>query len=192
MSPELRVLTAPPSAYQELAPGHRAGLAGALKRPLLVAIVTGTAISMYAARRATLGLAVSGVLTWSFAAVVQTLAAAALVASSKRRTVSVPAGVDLLFMGHAPWSLWLLAAAAWAVWLPRPTDMDFIVAATAVVPLSWTVVILFAFCRRVLHDGPRQAAIRTLFHQSLVWTFAGAYIAIVVQLWPRLLGLTAP
>jgi len=184
-------MTAPPSAYQRLAPGHRTGLAGALKRPLVVAIVVGTAISIYATRRATLGLAVSGVLTWSFAAAVQVLSAVALVASSKRRRVSVPAGLDLLFMGHAPWSLWLLAVAAWAVWLPRPVNMDFIVAATAAVPFSWTVVIVFAFCRCVLQDDPRQAAIRTLFHQSLIWTFAGAYIAIAVQLWPRLLGLTA-
>jgi hypothetical protein len=192
MSPELLVMTAPPSAYQRLAPGHRTGLAAALKRPLLVAIVAGTAISVYAARRVTLDLALSGVLTWSFAPLVQLLAAAALVASSRRRSVSVPAGVDLLFMGHAPWSLWLLAAAASAVWLPRPARMDLIVAATAAVPLAWTVAIVFAFCRSVLQDDPRKAAIRTLFHQSLIWTFAGAYIAIAVQLWPRLVGLTAP
>ncbi|MGH9312466.1 MAG: hypothetical protein ACRD1S_04630, partial [Vicinamibacterales bacterium] len=138
MSPELLVMAAPPRAYRRLAPGHRASLIGALKRPALVAIILGTAISIYATRRVTLGLALSTILCWSFAAAVQAIAAAALVASSKRRGVSIPAGLDLLFMGHGPWSLWLLAVAAWAVWFPRPPMMDVLVVATAVVPAVWT------------------------------------------------------
>ena len=43
-------MTAPPRAYQELAPGHRTSLAGAFKRPLLVAIILGTAVSIYTVR----------------------------------------------------------------------------------------------------------------------------------------------
>jgi hypothetical protein len=149
------------------------------------------AICIYAMRRITLGLALSAIVTWSFAVVVQVVAASALVASSRRRTVSVPAAVDLFFMGHGPWSLWLLTAAACAAWLPRPDHMDFIVVVTAVVPIAWTAVIVFAFCREVLNEPPRPAAIRTLFHQSLIWTFTGVYIAMVVALWPRILGTLA-
>jgi hypothetical protein len=191
LSLDLLVMSAPSRAYRRLASGHRASLAGALKRPLLVAIILGTCVCIYAIHRVTLGLALSAVLTWSFAVVVQIFAAAAIVASSTRRTVSVPAAVDLFFMGHAPWSLWLLAVAAWAAWLPHPTRMDYIVLITAAVPIAWTAVIVLAFCREVLNDAPRPAVIRTVFHQFLVWTFTGVYIAIVVQLWPRILGTLA-
>jgi hypothetical protein len=182
-------MTAPSEAYGRLAPGHRKSLPGALKRPLLVAIVLGMAVSIYATRRVTLGLALSAILTWSFAVAVQALAAAALVMSSARRRSSLPSALDLFFMGHGPWSLWLIAAAAWSALLPRPDKMDMIVAASAVVPIAWTAVIVFAFCRTVLHDEPRVAVIRTLFHQSLIWTFTAVYIAVVVQLWPRSVGL---
>jgi hypothetical protein len=184
-------MSAPPSAYRRLAFGHHASLAGALKRPLLVAIILGTSVCIYAIHRVTLGLMLSAVLTWSFAVIVQLLAAAAFVASSKRRRVSLPAAMDLFFMGHAPWSLWLLAVAAWAAWLPHPLKMDYIVLATAAVPFAWTAVIVFAFCREVLNDPPRLAVIRTLFHQSLIWTFTGVYIAVVVALWPRIIGTLA-
>jgi hypothetical protein len=188
MSPELLVMTAPSSAYRRLATGHRATLAGALKRPLLVAIILGACVCIYTMHRVTLGLMLSAVLTWSFAVIVQLLAAAALVASSRRRRVSLPAAIDLLFMGHAPWSLWLLAVAAWAAWLPHPLKMDYIVLATGAVPFAWTAVIVFAFCRGVLNDSLRVAIMRTLFHQSLIWTFTGVYIAVVVALWPRIVG----
>jgi hypothetical protein len=191
MSPELLVMSAPPSAYRRLASGHRATLAGALKRPLLVAVILGTCVCIYAVQRVTLGLMLSAVLTWSFAVIVQLLAAAALVVSSKRRRVSLPAAMDLFFMGHAPWSLWLLAVAAWAAWLPHPVKMDYIVLATAAVPFAWTAVIVFAFCQEVLNDAPRVAVIRTIFHQSLIWTFTGVYIAVVVALWPRIIGTLA-
>ena len=185
-------MTSPLGADPRLAPGHRASPAGALKRPLLVAIILGTTVCIYALHRVTLGLAVSAVLTWSFAVAVQVLAAAVLIASSRRRTLGLSPAIDLLFMGHGPWSLWLLTAAAWAAWLPRPAKMDFIVVATAVVPTAWTALIVFFFCRAVLNDEPRHALVRTLFHQSLSWSFAGVYIAVVVQLWPRLIGALAP
>jgi hypothetical protein len=181
-------MTAPSEAYSRVAPGHRTSLAGALKRPLLVAVVLGTAVSIYATRRVTLGLALSAILTWSFAVAVQALAAAALVASSKRRRSSLPSALDLFFLGHGPWSLWLIAAAAWSALLPRPDKMDTIVVASAAVPIAWTAVIVFAFCRTVLDDEPRTAVIRTLFHQSLIWTFTFIYAAVVMQFWPRIIG----
>jgi hypothetical protein len=191
VSPELFVMTAPQDAYRRLSPGYRTSPLAALKRPALVAIILGVVVSIYATGRVTVSQVLITVLCWSFAAALQTLAGLALVASAKRRSVGIPAGIDLLFVGHGPWSLWLLAVAAWAVWLPRPDRMDVVVAATAAVPLVWTAVILFAFCRTVLGDEPRQAAIRTLLHQLLIWTVAGVYIAVVVQLWPRLAGIAA-
>lgn len=184
-------MTAPSRAYSRLAPGHRSSLAGALKRPLVAAIVLGAAVCIYATGRMTLELALSAILTWSFAVAVQTVAAVALVASSNRRASSLPAAFDLFFMGHGPWSLWLIAAAASSAWLPRPARMDLIVATTAAVPIAWTAVIVFAFCRMVLNDAPRPAVVRTLLHQSLIWTFTAAYIAVVVQLWPRIVGMLA-
>ena len=86
----------------------------ALRRPLLVAIVLGVSTAISATGRVTPSLVLSTTLCWSFVVVLQAVIAIALIAAPARRTVGLPRALDLFFAGHAPWSLWMLAAAAWA------------------------------------------------------------------------------
>ncbi len=160
----------------------------ALRRPAFVALVLGTTVAMTSTGRVTAALVASVALCWSFATAAQLAAAAILVGSSARRHVPMARGIDLLFIGHAPWSLWLLLLAAWSVWSPYPKPGLTTVVALGSIPAIWTAVIIYGFCRSVLNLAPRAALTRMLLHQSTTWGLAALYIAVAVQMWPRLLG----
>jgi len=98
--------------------------------------------------------------------------------------VGTAAAVDLAFMGHVPWSLWVLGVGAWAA-----ADVGFslaVMALTMAVPLAWNGVILAAFCREVLAAAPRAAWLWTLAHQSVIWAFGVSFIAWISGGWFRL------
>jgi hypothetical protein len=181
-------MTAPVRAYRRLAPGHDVSLAAAMRRPVVTAIVIGTATSILATERVTLALVLTTTLCWSFVVMVQLLAGLILIARSRSPIVGRASALDLLFMGHGPWSLWLLTVAAWAPWFPRPESMNLIVLGSAIVPWLWTVTILFSFCTTVMRASRREAIAGTLLHQFIVWTVAVLYVDFAVALWPRILG----
>jgi hypothetical protein len=117
----------------------------------------------------------------------QSLLALALVASAPPPTLSRTAALDLFFASHAPWSLWILADAAWAAASPVSfhTPLVFV---TAVVPIGWTIVIIYAFCAHALRLAPRDALVRTALHQVVTWGLALLFFGWAVQFWPRALG----
>jgi hypothetical protein len=189
MSPELQVMAAPARAYRRLTPGHDAGVAGAFGRLASAALVLGTALAIYATGRVTAGLVVSLALCWSFVLAVQLAGAVVLLAWGRPPSLGRASAIDLLFMGQGPWSLWLLAIAAWSAWLPNRPSTELAVLCTAIVPLVWTLIILFSFCGVVLQAPPWRAAALTLLHQLTVWSLTFLYIAAAIALWPRLLRI---
>ena len=71
MSAELRLIIAPGDTYARLARGRSAiGPIGALRRPLLIALVLGASVALAATRHVTPGLLLSTTLCWSFVVVV--------------------------------------------------------------------------------------------------------------------------
>lgn len=187
MSPEIAVMLQPSAAYRRMAqeyPALRA--ARALRRPAIVALVAGGAISIGATGRATAPLVLSTTLCWSFALAWQLLAAAA-VAGAPRTRLTFPQRLDLFFVGHAPWSLWLLGAAAWSRLFPDNTDFYFLLH-TVAVPAAWTFLIVYGFGRGVLELTRRRALFRAALHQAIVWLFAFTYVAWAVALWPRIIA----
>jgi hypothetical protein len=187
MSPEIALILSPRGTYASLArEGRRASLLTAVRRPLLVAAVLGASIAIGATGHVTPGLLLSTTLCWSFVVVVQAVIALALIAGPARRTVGVARAVDLFFAGHAPWSLWLLAAAAWA---PSPVGRPLTpVLVAAIVPLVLTPRIVSAFFREVLELDPRHAAARTAAHQVMTWGTFAVLAGTAVQIVPRLLA----
>jgi hypothetical protein len=107
----------------------------------------------------------------------------------RRRPIGLRAALDLFFVGHAPWSLWLLVMAGLlALALPYgifvfPDLIPFLL--TGVVPLVWTAVILFAFCRTVLGLGRSGAWIAVLLYEGVVWSIAVVYVGVTTQTWAR-------
>jgi hypothetical protein len=152
-----------------------------LRRPLLVLLIIAISVSIAGTGRVTVSLIATAMLTWSFAIAIQLAAAVAIIATAAARRVDVPTAIDLLFAGHLPWSVWLLlAAVATVVEAPRT-----VIAATVVIPLAWTAVVLAAFCGVVLASSNRDAAIRVLAHQALIGIVTANYIVWNAGGWGR-------
>src|SRR5437763_4035347 len=117
MSPELGLLVAPRRTYAALASSAPLSAVAALRRPLLAALVIGASVAISATGRVTPALVLSTTVMWSYIVLLQLAIALPLLAAGARRTVGLARAVDLFFAGHAPWSLFALAAAAW---VPSP------------------------------------------------------------------------
>lgn len=124
-------------------------------------------------------------LAWSFVFAIQVIGAAILI--RRPTTVSRPRAYDLLFAGHVPWSLWLLAMSGFVL-LTDNADLEF-AAAVGLIPAMWTARIMFVFCRVVLQITREQARRRLLVHQMFIWSFTVVYIFVAAALWPRFLGV---
>lgn len=189
MSPDLRVMLSPSSAYRALAP-QAAGttLRAALARPVLVAVVIGCALAISATGRITIGLALSSILCWSFAPALQILTGARML-TPRTGDLGTAARMDLWFMGHAPWSLWMLASAAIFTWSPGATRIEVFVVASALIPAVWTGIITCAFCRVVQQAPVRSAVRRAIAHQAVTLAVVVAYLFLVARPWVRLLEM---
>jgi len=188
VSPELQLIVSPRDTYARLARTRsRGGLLAALRRPALVAVVIGAAIALGATGHVTPRLLLSTTLCWAFVVVLQIAIAVALVAGPSRRTVGLSRALDLFFASHAPWSLWLFAAAAYRPSvLGRPLTPLLI---SAVVPLALTVRMIAAYFREVLELDPRHARVRTILHQAATWGFPLVLYGTAVAFWPRFLEM---
>jgi hypothetical protein len=189
ISPDIHVMLSPARAYAAYAPAHiRDGVWIAIRRPLLVMLIQGVAIAMTATRTVAAPVVLSVAVCWSAALLVQFVAAGSLITSRPNRTVSTTRAIDLLFLGHAPWSLWILAAAGVLTWGPTSSGLPWIVILTMVVPAAITTRIVYAFARHVLGMDHRTAWRRAALHQAIVWTLFILFISTAVALWPRILG----
>lgn len=178
-------MISPGDTYAMLARASARGtLLTAVRRPLIVALVLGVSVAKAATGHVTPALVASTTLCWSFVVVLQGTIAVGLMAGAARRTVGMARAIDLYFAGHAPWSLWILAAAAWS---PSPLGrpmMPLLIA--GVVPLVLTARITNAFFREVLALDPRHALVRTAVHQAVTWGCLVVLFGTAVALMPRI------
>jgi hypothetical protein len=184
VSAELRLIVNPRRTYARLARRRAAaGPPGALRRPMLVAIVLGASLAIAATGHVTPRLLLGTTALWAFVVLLQIAIALPLIAAPARRTVGLARALDLFFASHAPWSLWMLAAAAWA---PSPVGrplLPLVVAALA--PIALTPRMISAFFREVLEMDPRHARARTIAHQATTWAVFLILVASVIGFWPR-------
>ena len=168
-------------AMLAFAPGVTFATLLADPRPLLwrragmAVLVVATAIPIMAVQRVTIGLAVVTALSWSFVLVIQAVVGAGLIASARSRRIAMTRALDLWFAGHLPYSLWILAVTASLANLPAGSP-DLLIA-SAVVPATWTAVIVAAFCRVVLGTTHAGARWRAAFHFVVVWAITLEYVA---------------
>ena len=186
MSPDLRLMLFPVRTYRRLLlDPPRVSVPAAFMRPVLSLMVVGTSTAIWATVHVSVRLVISLMLCWSVVIVIQLAAALALIVPA-RRQVTLPGAIDLFFTAHGPWSTWLLGSAVWVILsspFGRPAQFHM---STAAVPAIWTALIIFAFCRVVLACGRREAILRTLLHQAIIWSVMFVLFALAVQLWPRL------
>lgn len=154
-------------------------------RMMLVALVVGTSVTVSATERVTLSLVAGGVLGWSFVPLLQLFTGVLLV----RRLD--PELLDRYFATHWPWSIWIVAAHTMLLLVPGSRGYGIYVSLTIVVPMLWTIWLLFAFCRENLRLDVRQCRRRIALHQGLTYVILLVYVSFAVALWPRIVGLFA-
>lgn len=183
-------MLSPRRAYAEVAgePG-RGGILVALRRPAFVALVQGVAITMAATGTVAAPVLASVTICWSTALVLQLAAAIVLIRSAQLPRPGTARAIDLLFLGHAPWSLWLLIFSAAMTLAPSAAVLRWTAMFAMVVPAALTARIVVAFNEIVLHADRRRAVRRAAVHQALMLGALGLYVAAAIQLWPRLIGL---
>jgi len=185
MSPELRLVVHPRETYAVLARATvRITPLTALRRPALVAVIVGVTLALSSTRHVTPALVLTTTTMWSVVVIVQMAIALALIAGPARSTVGPARAFDLFFASHAPWSLWLLADAAWA---QTAFGHPSILLTLAAVPIVLTPRMIEAFFREVLELPPRRARNRTLLHQAVTWGMLLALGGTAVAIWPRVL-----
>jgi len=192
LSDELQIALRPRETYAGLAEAD-ARLDGSVRYILFyilfVAALIAACASVSATGRVTMallaGLSASGL----FVPLFHVLLAAALVLSVPARRVGGMRATSLLLMGHAPWSLWIIAAALMTTFGGYALYHEALL--LALLPVALTARLLHAFSLEVLGSTPRGALLRTLAHQAMTWGIAAIYFDRAVGLLPRLRGLFA-
>ena len=156
---------------------------------LFAAVLIAACASVSATGRVTLALLASLSVSWLFVPLLQVLLAAGMVLSAPARRVSGLRATSLVLMGHAPWSLWLVAAALMTTFGGYALYHEALL--LALEPMALTARLLHAFCLEVLGSSRRGALARVIAHQAATWGLAAIYLDRAVGLLPRLQGLFA-
>ena len=167
--------------------GKPVGALAALRRPALAALVLGVAIAAAGTGHVPPRLVMSTTLGWAPVILLQVAVALAVIGPPARGGVGVPRALDLFFAAQGPWSIWLLAVAAWAVVATPPGQPVRFVQETAVIPLAWTARLVYAFHVQVLGFSRGAAWRRTFVHQSM--TIGAAVVVAGNSIFPRVVGL---
>lgn len=192
-SDALRVLVRPHETYAAAVHARRSdSLWTAVRRPLFVALIQGVAISMVATHSVAAPLVVSVAASWAILVAAQVAGALLLIRSAAAPRVGASGALDLFFLGHAPWSLWLLVSAGVMTVASTLTILRWLAIVSMIVPAALTSRIVAAFDEAVLGSSRRSAVRRTMLHQGLMWAALVLYIAASIQLWPRAIGVFRP
>jgi len=151
-------------------PGSRPWLL--LRRPLLLALVLGSTVSLITEEKLSLPLVLSASFTWSFVPLLQ-IASLAAVRPRGRGVASLAHTVDWFFLGQGPWLCWLVAFAAF--WSSVSSLGHFVAplwpwTATAAAAAVWSAYIDFWFFRGVLRCDANSALRHLLLQRALAWS----------------------
>jgi hypothetical protein len=190
VSPELEIVRAPGAAFSRLtAERHHVSLADACYRPAVAALTIGTAASISSTSHVSIALVSTVTACWAFLVGIQVAAAWLVMPGGAGRARTPARAIDLLFSGHAPWSLWLLACAALSVLLPVSARDSRLLLVSMAVPMAWNAVIVFAFFRNALGLSRCAALRRTAAHQAMTVGTGLALFGSLVGIWPRIVGV---
>lgn len=159
-------------------------------RMALVAAVIGTSVTVSATERVTLSLVLAGFLGWSFVPLLQLGTGLLLVRGAEaRRRLDL---LDRYFALGWAWNLWVVVIHGVLLMWPAGRRLGVTaVGIAAVVPIVWTLELLFDYCRRDLGLDHHGALVRLVQHQVVTYSLVVAYVVFAVSLWPRIVGLFA-
>jgi hypothetical protein len=152
------------------------------RRPLFVALIFGTFISITVSGRLSAPLILEGVVFWSFIPILQGLLVACIVLAFPRGRISIPMAVDLFFMGYGPCLLWMLSIAGTCLFLPLKQIYLWPMQTGWIMPISllgvwlWSNAISFAFFRGALSLTAIKASVALMLYTIVFWGIILSYL----------------
>ena len=199
-SDEVEVMLRPTRTYRRLAEDVDATdvttsrLWRAIRRPLFAAFMIGAFTSLTTSGQLNAFLILDGMLFWSFVPLLQLLIIAGLVLVFARRQLPTSKAIDLFFIGHGPWFLWLLAIAGSCLFIPVKQIFLWPVMSGWLMPISllavwaWSNVTTFGFLRGALNLTITKAATLLLLYATLLLGIISSYFFAVESLQLHRLG----
>jgi hypothetical protein len=186
-SPDVWVMLRPGEAYSWLvrqAAGE--GTWGAAQRPLFMVLLLGCLVSLVTAGSLSMRLFGAGASNALFVPLLEIGVLAGLWRG--KRAVGFSRTVDLFFMGHGPWVLWLLVFCA--IWAFASPILAFVLTGRWMwlllgVVFLWSAYIDFCFMRYVLRERPSRACAKLLVLRAITWGI-GLEIFGGGSLWPEM------
>ncbi|MGA7379451.1 MAG: hypothetical protein WBX03_01255 [Terriglobales bacterium] len=186
-SPDVWVMLRPGEAYPWLArQGAGEGTWGAAQRPLFMVLLLGCLVSLVTAGSVSLRLLAAGAISGLFVPLLEIGVLAGLWRG--RRTSSFPRAVDLFFMGHGPWVVYLLIFSA--IWAFASPILAFVLTGRWMwfllgVVFLWSAYVDFCFMRYVLRERRSRACAKLLVLRVITWGI-GLEIFGGGSLWPEI------
>jgi len=199
-SNEVEVMLRPTRTYRRLAEEVDAKAVSttvvwhAIRRPLFAAFMIGAFTSLTTSGQLNAFLVLDGMLFWSFVPLLQLLIMACLVLVFARRRLPAAKAIDLFFIGHGPWFLWLLAIAGSCLFIPTKQIFLWPVMSGWLMPISllgvwaWSNVTTFGFLRGALNLTFARAATALLVYVFLLIGIISSYFFAVESLQLHRLG----
>jgi hypothetical protein len=167
----------PASTYRQLAKvADDSGIWIMIRRPLFVALVVGSFVSITVSGRLTILLLLDGMVFWSFVPILQGILMSGIVVIFGHRRIPTSTAMDLFFMGHGPWLMWLLAVAASCLFFPVkqfylwPMQSGWLLPVSLLGAWIWSSVTSFAFLRGTLELSKLRASALLVLYTILLWS----------------------
>ena len=199
-SDEVEVMFRPTRTYRRLAEEAEATDVSAsspwraIRRPIFAAFMFGAFTSLTTSGQVNAFLVLDGMLFWSFVPLLQVLIMAALVLVFARRRFITANAIDLFFIGHGPWFLWLLAIAGSCLFIPAkqiflwPVKSGWLMPVSLLAVWAWSNVTTFGFLRGALNLTIIRAATVLLVYVTLLIGIISSYFFAVESLQLHRLG----
>lgn len=186
-SPDIWVMLRPQEAYGVLAEQKTGvGKWRVAQRPLFMVLLLGSMVSLVTAGSLNLRLLGAGALNALFVPALEIGVLGGL--WRRRRHLAFSRTVDLFFMGHGPWVLWLLIMCA--IWVFASPTQGFILTGSWMwfllgVVLLWSACIDFCFLRYGLGESAARAGVNLVVLRVSTWSI-GLVIFGGGSLWPEM------
>jgi hypothetical protein len=181
---EAHVLVHPVTTFRAL----RLDAAGGspLRRPALLLLFLGCAVSFLASGRPSIRLIADGALSFAFVPFCE-LAGLAVSLRVGRRRVPVTRAIDPFLTGNAPWLLWIVIISL-ASTVSRPILWTLhLFAVSGLPPAIWSAIIDFHFFREITDADSRAAVQGVLVQRAVAWSLATLYF-FGIAIWPEVAG----
>jgi hypothetical protein len=185
--PDVWVMLRPAGAYEGLArQAADEGKWAAIQRPVFMVFLLGCLVSLVTAGSLGLRLFAAGAVNALYVPLLEIGVLAGLWRA--KRTMGFARTVDLFFMGHGPWVLWLLAMCA--IWTLAPPTQAFVLTRRwmwllLALTVAWSGYIDFCFLRYVLRESAARAGARLVLLRGITWSL-GLVIFGGGSLWPEM------